>query len=196
LANAQDISLANPAAADQTWKGTRPEARAGAWLDLGDLSGDARRDLIIGAPGNAGISGAVYVIYGGPDRIGDLSLANAQVVITSTAAGNQFGFATAAGNVLNADGLNPKNLAIGAPGALGGRGAVYLYTAGWAVGTHLTEANATYTILGAPGDNLGAALATGDLDKDGRRELIIGAPGNSRVYIIKGSATLPASATR
>ena len=34
------------------------------------------------------------------------------------------------------------------------------------------------------------ALATGDLDKDGRRELIIGAPGNNRVYIIKGSASL------
>ena len=54
----------------------------------------------------------------------------------------------------------------------------------------MTEANAAYTILGAPGDHLGAALATGDLDKDGRRELIIGAPGNGRVYIIKGSATL------
>ena len=190
LANAQDISLANSSAADQTWKGTRPSAKAGAWVDLGDLSGDARRDLVIGAPGTAGISGAVYVIYGGPDRAGEMSLANASVVITSSAAGNLFGFATAVGNVMNLDGTNPKNLAIGAPGAFGGRGAVYLYTAGWEVGTQLTEANATFTILGAPGDQLGSALATGDLDKDGRRELIIGAPGTNHVYIIKGSSTL------
>lgn len=189
VANAQDISLAG-GGADQTWKGTKANARAGAWMDLGDISGDARRDLIAAAPGVPGVTGAVYVIYGGPERTGEFNLANADVVISSTDATALFGTSTAAGNVMNVDGSNPKNLAIGAPGVNGGRGAVYLYATGWAVGTALTQANATYRILGAPGDQLGMALATGDLDKDGRRELIIGAPGNNRVYIIKGSASL------
>jgi hypothetical protein len=189
LAIAQDINLAN-GGADQKWRGTKASARAGAWMDLGDMSGDGRRDLIATAPGVAGVSGAVYVIYGGPERSGEFSLANADVVITHSDPSALFGTSTAAGNVITADGTNPRNLAIGAPGVSGGRGAVYVYTSGWPTSTALTQANALYTIVGAPGDQLGTALATGDLDHDGRRELIIGAPGNNRVYIIKGSASL------
>jgi len=191
LANAQDINLAS-GGADLIWKGAQAGANAGAWMDLGDLSGDARRDLIVGAPGTASIAGKVYVIFGGPDRTGTISLSTADVIISSSEVGARFGAATAAGNILNLDNTNPKNLVIGAPGALGGRGAAYLYStgAGWAVGTRLTTANANFTILGAPGDQLGTALATGDLDKDGHREIIVGAPGNNRIYIIKGSATL------
>ena len=189
LANAQDINLAT-GGADLIWKGTQTGANAGAWMDLGDMSGDARRDLIIGAPGTASIAGRVYVIFGGPDRTGQISLSTADVIISSTGGGNQFGFSTAAGNVLGLDNTNPKDLAVGAPGASGGRGAVYLFATDWNVGTRITTANARLTILGAAGDQLGTALATGDLDKDGRRELIIGAPGTNRIYIIKGSATL------
>jgi hypothetical protein len=189
LAIGQDINLAS-GGADQIWKGTQTNAKAGFWLDLGDISGDGRRDLIAGAPGNAGLAGKVYVILGGPERTGEISLANAEAIVSSSAAGNLFGYATAAGNIINLDGTNPKNLAIGAPGANGGRGAVYLYVTGWGTGTTKTTADATFTVLGAPNDQLGTALATGDLDNDGRRELIIGAPGTNRVYIIKGSATL------
>jgi hypothetical protein len=35
---------------------------------------------------------------------------------------------------------------------------------------------------------LGYSLATGDLNNDGYREIIIGAPGNNRVYVINGGA--------
>ena len=82
LANAQDIDLAT-GGADLIWKGAKPNAKAGAWMDLGDLSGDARRDLVIGAPGMAGNTGSVYIIYGGPDRTGEFSLPSADVTITS-----------------------------------------------------------------------------------------------------------------
>ncbi len=190
LANAQDISLTNPAAADQKWKGVTAGANAGAWMDLGDMNGDARRDLIIGAPGNGSVPGVVYIIFGGPDRSGEISLNNADARISSSTAGNAFGSATANGNIITGEGTNPKDLAIGAPGANGGKGAVYLYTGAFALGAQLTEADARLTIIGAPGDQLGSALATGDLDNDGHREIIIGAPGTNRVYIIKGSAAL------
>ena len=38
MANAQDINLAS-GGADQIWKGTKANAKAGAWMDLGDISG-------------------------------------------------------------------------------------------------------------------------------------------------------------
>ena len=192
IADAQDIFLA-AGGADQTWRGTQPNAAAGLWLDQGAVSnGDTRRDLIVGSPGGPGIAGAVYVIFGGPDRDGDLVLSAADTVITSSEAGNRFGHSTAVGHVLRAESTGgSRNLVIGAPGASGNRGRVYVFTAGFpSLGPALTQADAVYTIIGAPGDLLGTALATGDLDNDGIREIIIGAPGNGRVYIIKGATTL------
>ena len=44
-------------------------------------------------------------------------------------------------------------------------------------------------IQGLPGDQLGSALATGDLNNDGYREIILGAlgaPGTHRIYVIFG----------
>jgi hypothetical protein len=194
LANAQDIFLSS-GGADLTWHGTATGAKAGIWMDIGAVSNDTRRDLIVGAPGTSGTSGTVYVIFGGPDRTGDRSLSTADTIITSSAAGNRFGASTAAGNIRNTEGTTPRNLVVGAPGALSDRGTVYVFSGGFASGgATLTTANAVYTILGAPGDQLGTALATGDLDGDGFREIIIGAPGTSRIYIIKGGTTnLPAS---
>ena len=196
LANAQDIFLAT-GGADLTWHGTATGAKAGIWMDIGAVSNDTRRDLIVGAPGTSGTSGTVYVIFGGPDRTGDRSLSLADTVITSSAAGNRFGASTAAGNIRNTEGTTPRNLVVGAPGALSDRGAVYLFSGGFASGgAALSTANAVYTILGAPADQLGTALATGDLDGDGFREIIIGAPGTSRIYIIKGgTANLPSGGT-
>jgi hypothetical protein len=189
LGNAQDIFLAS-GGADLTWKGTATGANAGVWMDLGSVSTDTRRDLIVGAPGTSGTSGTVYVIIGGPSRTGDLSLSSADVIITSSAAGNRFGTATAVGNIRNAEGTALKNLVVGAPGALSNRGEVYLFTGGFASGASLSTSSAVFKIQGATGDEIGSALATGDLDGDTFRELIIGAPGNSRVYVIKGGPSL------
>jgi len=130
LGNAQDISLA-AGGADPLWKGTQPNAGAGFWLDQGAVGNDSRRDLIVGAPGNASISGTVYILFGGPERTGEILLSEAQVVITSSEAGNRFGASSAAGNILRLENSIPRDLAIGAPGALGGRGAVYLMAGGF-----------------------------------------------------------------
>jgi len=142
--------------------------------------------------GAALAAGAVYVISGGPSRTGDLVLSSAETVITSSEAGNRFGCSTTAGHILSLESAGGSpNLVVGAPGASGNRGAVYLFTGGFpSGGPALTQGDAVYTITGAPGDQLGTSLATGDLDNDGRREIIIGAPGNGRVYIIKRASTL------
>ena len=189
LASAQDIFLGS-GGADATYKGTQPNAAAGLSLDQGAVgNGDTRRDLIVGAPGGPAVAGAVYVISGGAPRTGDKLLSAADVKITSSEVGNLFGYATAAGHILTLESAGGSdNLVVGAPHANGNAGAVYLFTAGFASGAALTDASAVLTITGAAGDLLGASLATGDLDNDGRREIIIGAPGHGRVYIIKGAA--------
>jgi hypothetical protein len=187
-AGAQTISITN---ANQIWRGTQPGARAGFWLDLGAVGvGDSRTDLIISAPGNGSIPGAVYVLFGGPTRTGELSLANADTILQGATAGDSFGYTTAAGNVITPEGSQTRNLVVAAPDAMGGRGVVYVFLGGFALNAHLTTANAAYTIIGNPGDHLGTALATADLDNDSFREIIIGAGGNDRIYVISGGSSL------
>jgi hypothetical protein len=173
--------------AEQQWEGVASNARAGVWLDQGPVSAsDDRRDLVIGAPGGPGVLGNVYVINGGPQRTGALSLGNADAVITGSVAGDLFGTSTAVGNILSLEGTDPKNLVVGAPNAASGRGRVYLFVGGFSSAARLTASNAVFSVTGAPGDRLGTMLATADLDNDGYREIIIGAPGTQRIYVVQG----------
>jgi hypothetical protein len=191
-ATAQDIDLATNGA-EVRWRGAAASASAGAYLDHGTMSSDSRRDLIIGAPGQPGSSmpGSVYIMFGGPvPTAGEHSLDTANVVITGLTNGDGFGTAVAAANILNAEGTNPRNLLVGAPNANGGRGAVYLFTTNYEGGERLTATAAVFTVRGAPNDRLGSALASADLDFDGYRDLIIGAPGNNHVYVIWGGPGL------
>src|SRR5207237_2338833 len=180
-ASAQQVNLAD---ADPVAKGAAGE-RAGVYLDQGSLGGaDSRKDLIIGAPGSAATPGTVYVLFGGPVPVGQFDLsARANVVVHGLTAGDQFGRSTAAGNVLNVEGTSLRNLVVGAPGAHGGRGSVYLFSAGFPTRT-ATAADAVLEIVGAPGDALGTALATADLNGDGHRDIVVGAAGTNRVYAV------------
>ena len=188
---AQTIDLAT-GGADQVWHGSQANAGAGRWLDQGAVgSGDGRRDLIIGAPGAPGVLGHVYVIFGGPVASGNLNLNTADVVLTGAGAGDRFGFSTAAGNIWNTEGANPRALIVGAPNAgLSNAGRVYLFRGGFSKGASLNTSGALLEIRGQANDMLGYALATADLNNDGYREMILGAPGNNRVYVINGAAAL------
>ena len=187
---AQTIDLAT-GAADPVLRGAQAGAKAGTSLDQGAINaGDSRRDLIIGAPGGPGLAGRVYVIFGGPIRAGDMSLSTSDTIIQGAAAGDLFGTTTAAGNILNTEGSTPRALVVAAPGALSNRGIVYLFAGGFRAGDTFSTTDAVARILGAPGDQLGMALATGDLNNDGYREIIIGAPATHRVYVIAGGPSL------
>jgi hypothetical protein len=178
-------------AANPIWHGTQTGARAGAILDHGAVgASDSRRDLIIGSPGGAGVTGAVYVLFGGPTWSGDLSLASASAIVTSTAAGDLFGAAVAVGNVLSEEGTSPKTLVVAAPGASSNRGAVYVFAAGFRGGAQYSTTDAVARILGRPGERLGTSLATADLDNDGYREIIIGGPGSDSIHVIAGGPAL------
>ena len=179
--------------ADQIWQGGSGVANVGFWFDQGELgTGDNRRDLIIGAPGTGGAVGHVFIMFGGHVASGEVNITTASdSMFTGANAGDGFGWTTAAGNVLTTESSGSlRDLAIAAPAAGGGAGTVYLFRGGLAIHSSFTTADAVATIVGAPGDQLGTALATGDMNGDGYRELIIGAPGNNRVYIIAGGPAM------
>jgi hypothetical protein len=192
-AAAQDVNIVT--ASELTWRGAAANALAGASLDQGNVSADGRRDLIVGSPGNGAGAGNVYVIFGGPVRTGDLSLASADAIINGASGADRFGTATASGNIRTTEASDkPRDIAIGAPGASAGKGIVYLFATGnglsnGAVRTATVAGGANgyaLRIIGRTGDQLGASLATADVNNDGYREIIIGAPGTSRIYVVRG----------
>jgi len=194
-AAAQDIDLA-VGGAGTIWNGTAAGARAGASFDQGPVSigsGPGRRDLIIGAPGSPSLDGKVYILFGGTLPTGEVSLASAHTILNGAAAGDGFGTATAIGSITMTErptDTYPKNLVVGAPGSLANRGIVYVYAGGFALGDVIDTSSAIVRIIGNTGDRLGSSLATADLDFDGYREIIIGAPAKGRIYVIKGGAGL------
>ncbi len=178
----------------------------GAALAVGDFNEDGRADLAIGAPGKMISSqrqvGQVFIYAG---AAGDLV---AQQALTQTGLGDNerwdaFGAALAAGD-LNGDG--DAELIVGAPGDTPGSdpaaGSIFVYAggAGW-----LTNwVNRDQAGLGADeaGDRFGGALATGDFNGDGRRDIAVGAPGEAPgsaaqsgyVFTFRGNAASAPSA--
>ena len=149
--------------------------RSGAALAADRFDGDGFADLAVGAPlenGNGADSGRVRIHAGGP---GGLSGPAART-LTGAQAGARFGAALAA---LDWDGDGTRDLAVGAPGAAGGSGRVFIYLGPVIGGSGAADA----VISVGPGSSvledgeIGSSLATADFDGDGPDDLVIGAPG-------------------
>jgi hypothetical protein len=165
----------------------------GAVLTAGDFDDDGFADLAVGAPledvdGDV-LAGAVNVLYGsggGLTGVGSRYFTqDSRGVGGSAEFGDFFGDALAAGD-FDHDGY--ADLAIGAPREdVGGGFEVGAVNVLYGSAGGLTGVGSQYFTQDSPGvgstaeggDLFGAALATGDFDRDGFADLAVGAPGET-----------------
>ena len=182
---------------DQLWNQNSPGIEntaagsdmIGSSLATGDFDGDGRGDLAIGFDADnvngKSHTGGVNVIYGtgdGLDASGDQFWSQDDPGIEDTSdGGDTWGWAMTAGD-LNADGLD--DLAVGARredfSSITNAGAVNVIPG--SLGPGLTTAGDVFITQNTPGieddaeafDEFAGALATGDLNGDGRDDLTVG----------------------
>lgn len=181
----------------------------GRALATGDLNGDTRDDLAVGAPfedlisNNEADGGAVQVFFGTTgtalvDAAGDLFISQSNLTGTSVEAGDFFGFALAVGRF---DSDSRADLAIGVPGedigSISDGGIVHVLY-GSSTGPSFTNTqtwhqdSAGIPDVAEPGDQFGFRLSAWNYGKDSRSDLAIGVPFEDLVSTI--SDTLQADA--
>lgn len=166
----------------------------------GDFDGDGRNDFLVGAPAANDNKGLTYLIYGKDgmqlDDEGkslDALGSGKATKLVGTDSSGRAGTAVASGTVQN----GKRFIAVSAPGRGDGHGQVYVFTNGMlarsTASMNLDQSHALRLHLGSapPGDDLGAALAVGDVDNNGYDDLLILATGAAsdgaapgRVYVV------------
>ncbi|MCK6521820.1 FG-GAP-like repeat-containing protein [Myxococcota bacterium] len=158
------------------------DQRFGAAVDLGDLDGDGRDDVVVGAPGDEFGAGKVYVFLSNDDGTVDSA---ASITVSGAALGDGLGEGVAASADLDGDGL--EDVVVSRPGAeLSGlnRGAVSVYL-GLSEGGVLALEDADLTVIGATDSGeLGTSLRSGLADADGFVDLLIGGPAIAEGQIV------------
>jgi hypothetical protein len=191
----------SPDDADVVILGSYGVERCGAALaHAGDMNGDGRADLAIGCPSYTTPDGLVgrTVVFAGRVRSAWASAggsADADLLVVGGSSETYSG--SVLGGNLDVNGDGRSDLLIGSPfyALDAGRVGLKLGTATFGGTLELDDVERVWT--GSAGDELGAFLGGGDLDGDGRDEVLLGAPGAGsgagRLLILPGAAAAPAS---
>lgn len=182
--------------ADFTVYGTQASENLGFVLDVGDLDGDGRGDLVLGTAWGGDGSGAVLAWFGPLAGTEDALASAADLAIAGVDAWGHFGAAVAVDDV---DGDGQDDLLVGSNGVGEGAdptGYLLVWYGPLAAGT-LAVGQADLVIAGVEPEGwfgYGEPRA-GDLDGDGVPELVVGAPqadlqglgsDSGAIYVFRG----------
>lgn len=207
LAATGGIDLADPFAGAGSGKGyaikgeAAGDAAGGVVLSVGDMNGDGLADVLVGAAGNdAGgtDAGAAYVVWGKANdavvQLTNVAAGAGGFKIVGGGGGDAVGSVLAALSDQNGDGRSEILIGVRDDSTGGANaGAVYVVD-GKATGGVVNLANVAngiggYIITGAAQDDAGAAVANaGDVNGDGRDDILIGAPRSDRAYVVYGQS--------
>jgi hypothetical protein len=174
-----------------------------------DVTGDDIADIIVGAPESSPFgrsqAGNAYIIPGGASLADTIDTITAAALGVSQITGEAPQSATGSGFAVgDFDGDLSDDLAVGAPefGSNHG-GAVYLLAenGGWPDTLDLAGVGVIARLDGDESNaNVGLRLATGDVNLDGRDDIVIGAPKakasvgrdeSGKVYVVYGRTLFP-----
>ncbi|UCE36678.1 MAG: FG-GAP repeat protein [Thermoplasmata archaeon] len=186
-----------------SYVGQSPDDHAGfSVAGVGDVNGDGYDDIIIGAPSRGEWDeGQVYLIFGKSSGwTPDMNLAEADASFFGEHIFSDAGFSVAAAGDVNGDGFD--DMIIGARGNDGrgfNAGQAYLIfgkSSGWAMGTSLSNVDASYIGVGIDDEAGFCVSGSGDINNDGFDDVIISArknddngPYSGQTYVIFGNNT-------
>lgn len=158
-----------------TFFGTAGGDRFGFSVDrAGDVNLDGVPDILIGAPQGSRRPGYVQIRSGLDGML--------LWTFRGDAPGDAFGACVSEAGFVDRD--RHPDVLVGAPGSLAGRGFARVH-AGW-------DGRAIWLARGtSPGDQLGFSLDGGsDFDRDGRADIVVGAPGEDSPAVDAGRASV------